>query len=103
MYLIPGTIDLKLPLYKFLITLLLGGNTGLLGLLIRFVWKNYRRYKNAFMVFLEEHEKLVEDYIQRHPEEKPNSNYFSGRKKSRIEISSRENRSERSNSDKWDE
>jgi hypothetical protein len=76
MYIPSGNVDIKFSLYKFLIALLLGGNTGLLGFLIRFVWKNFRKYKNAFMVFLEEHEKLVEDYIQRHPEENY-PNYFS--------------------------
>jgi len=64
-----GTVELKVSLYKFLITLLLGGNTGLLGFLIRFIWKWYRKYKDAIMVYIEEHERLVEDYIRRHPEE----------------------------------
>lgn len=65
-----GTIELKISIYKFLIALLLGGNTGLLGFLIRFIWKWYRKYKNAIMVYIEEHEKLVADYIRRHPEER---------------------------------
>jgi hypothetical protein len=69
MYLTEGTIEFKVSLYRFLIALLLGGNTGLLGILIRFIWKFYRKYKNAIMVYIEEHEKLVQDYIQRHPEE----------------------------------
>lgn len=78
MYLPSGTFELKVSLYKFLIALLLGGNTGLLGFLIRYGWKNYRKYKNAFMVFLEEHEKLVDDFLQRHPEETQfYPNYFS--------------------------
>ena len=73
-----GLVELRVDLYKFLITLLLGGNTGLLGFLIRYGWKNYKKYKNAFMVFLEEHEKLVDDYLQRHPEEiQFYPNYFS--------------------------
>lgn len=79
MYLNEGqTIELKISLFKFLITLLLGGNTGLLGLIIRFWWKSYRRYKNAIMIYIEEHEKLVDDYIRRHPEELGSyPNYFS--------------------------
>lgn len=73
-----GTIEIHSALLKWIITFLVGGNTGLLGLLFRFMWKHYRRYKNAAMVYIEEHEKLVEDYLRRHPEEIPKRypNYF---------------------------
>lgn len=85
----PGTIELKVSLFKFFITILLGGNTGLLGFLLRYGWKNYKKYKNAFMVFIEEHEKLVDDYLRRHPEELDSyPNYFSrlpsGRRKKSL-------------------
>jgi len=79
-----GTIELKVSLYKFLIALLLGGNTGLLGILIRFIWKWYRKYKNAIMVYIEEHEKLVADYVSHHPEEfDPYPNSRAARNKAR--------------------
>lgn len=84
MFIESQTIELKVSLFKFLITLLLGGNTGLLGLLIRFGWKNYRKYKDAIMVFIEEHEKLVDDFLLRHPEELSSyPNYFSKLPKSK--------------------
>lgn len=90
MYLSEGTIELKVSLFKFLIALLLGGNTGLLGFILRFIWKNYRKYKNAIMMYIEEHEKLVDEYLKQHPEEIPEKypNYFSriGRPKKRPHL-----------------
>jgi uncharacterized short protein YbdD (DUF466 family) len=68
----PQPVIISQLVWKFIIALLLGGNTGLLGFLLRFTYKHYRKYKNAIMVGIEEHEKLVEDYIQRHPEERFN-------------------------------
>jgi hypothetical protein len=108
MYLPHGLVEFKVDFYKFFITLLLGGNTGLLGFLIRYGWKNFRKYKNAFMVFLEEHEKLVEDYIQRHPEETQfYPNYFSRlpkrKKATDISFSRRLKVEDTPDSSKWDE
>jgi hypothetical protein len=106
MYLPHGLVEFKVDLYKFLITLLLGGNTGLLGFILRYGWKNYKKYKNAFMVFLEEHEKLVEDYRQRHPEENY-PNYFSHvpkrKKTTNTSFSRRLKIEEPSDTEKWDE
>lgn len=61
-------IDLSI-LWKFAVILFSIFNSAIIGAIFRFLHKNYKKYKNAIMMYVEEHETLVNDYMDRHPEQ----------------------------------